>query len=426
MLSKKSRLASARLLAPSNLGGSRVGAAPASLAVGVFRTDCDAAIHRIRLSLERLAEAAGCDLLRPQEVSRRFGLNKNLTWKFARVLLAEDSFDAVAMIPRAEGVEIFLRAFESARVSAPCVDAVRDAIREFEAVVTRHFGDRGQLELVLDGLRSDGNLEQSRRTAFRGMTGVFGVQAAVRLTAQIISPSANAGDPADYTLIVGLAGLQRLRPIGALPVFRASGSTTNPLSASQPLITSSGCAEPEFLLRDFSTFPDSTVTAAAAPGGGLTAELSEGPIGRIGQSDLYFASVTRGAMQLRSTPDDAEISLVTRVSIPTEALLSDLFVHRSMAGLETLRTSIHSTLSQPLSDDPRQRELSLLPIQVTPIVVEDLAAGFGTRGVPGYEEMVGRAFDALGADRAEFRLIRVAMEFPPAPSALLVSWDVPQ
>lgn len=395
-------------------------------ALGAFRSECDAAIASLRTAIRELAASLQSDPLRPQEVSRRFGINKNLTWKFARVLLADDSFEAIGMIPGPEGIEIYLRAFELGGAPPARTQAVRDALHRFDGVVTRHFGDRAQLEVVLDGLRSDGNLESSRRMAFKGMAGVFGVQVRVRVTAQILTPSAIVPDKADIALIVGLAGIQRLRPMGALPMFRAGPAQAGDHAAPKPFVRSEGSEQADFLLRDFSSFPHATVNAKDAPGGRFVLELSEGPLGRMGESDLFFATVTRGIMNLHATPDDTTCNLVTAVSIPSEAFASDVFVHRSIRGTESLHTSIHSTLSQPLTDIAQQRRATMLPIDTAPIFVGDLSKGFGLAGMPRYEEMILRAFEALPADPSEFQLIRVAMQYPPAPSALLVGWDLPQ
>jgi hypothetical protein len=394
--------------------------------LGAFRADCDAAIGVLRQAIRDLASAASCDPLRPQEVARRFAINKNLTWKIARVLVAEDAFEAIPMIPGPEGVEIYLRAFEAAGLAASRTDAVRRAVQGFESVVERHFGGRSQLEVVLDGIRSDGNLESSRRMAFKGMAGVFGLQTRVRVTSQILAPSADRSDVGDYSLIVGLAGLQRLRPIGALPVFRAAGSVKRGTGQPAPFVTPAGSEAPDYFLRDFSTFPNATVGVKPGLDGRFAIELSEGPVGRIGESDLFFATTARELISLRRGGTDADCSLVTSVSIPSESLLSDLFVHKSIEVLDSLHASIHSTLSQPLSEDPDQRRLSTLPINVAPLVIENLALGFAPSGVPRYEEMVLRAFECLKRDPAEFRLIRVAMEFPPAPSALLLNWALPE
>ena len=401
----------------------RGGARPSGdVELGPFRLECDAAIARLRRSLLELAEAADCDPLRPQEVARRFDLNKNLTWKIARLLGARDYFEAISMLPGREGIEIYLRAFDSVASAEPPLRGAREAFRAIEEVIERHFGDRGQLDLVLDAVRSDGNLENSRRIAFRGMSGVFGVQAKVRLTSQIIAPS-REGAMADIALVAGLVGLQRLRPRGRLPVFRwnTGGAGDRP----GPTALFPGEHEHDFLMREHSSFPKATIHVSTEDGRHIM-ELSEGPLGLLGASDLFFGSVARSIMRTTRAPDDTHTEFVTAISIPAEGLVSDLFIHKSIGGLDTLATSLHSTLAQPLSLDAAARESARLPIEAGAVLVEDLATGFGIPEVPRYEAMLGRAFEVLGQDPGAYRLVRVALPYPPAPSALLVRWELPE
>jgi len=376
----------------------------------------------LRRALVSLAEAAGCDPLRPQDVSRRLGLNKNLTWKIARIVAAVDSFEALPMLPGPEGVEIFLRGFAKAGVDGRQVEAVRSALAAIDRIVERHFGDRSQLELVLDGLRTDGALESSRRLAFRGMSGVFGLQARLRVTAQILMPSIEDEAMVDVALLVGLVGLQRLRPLGSMPVFRSVVGQGTDAKVPVPLFP--GEDDSDFLVRDFSSFPRATVHAASEAGRHIF-RLSEGPLGLFGACDLFFGSVVRASGRLRGDPEDPDLEFVTAISLPVEGFSSDLFIHRSIGGLDSLETSLHSTLSQPLSQDQALRDASRLPIDAPPLVVEDLSAGFGLADLPRYEELVGRAFEALGQDVGDYRLVRVALPYPPVPAALLVRWPVP-
>jgi hypothetical protein len=411
---------------PRSLGSPRVvtaGRSPLDVALGAFRTECDGAIQTLRQALQTLARDAGSDPLRPQEVSRQFGLNKNLTWKFARVLLASDPFEAIAMLPGAEGVEIYLRAFEQAGVARIRTDGVREAMSGFDAVVARHFGDRSQLELVLDGLRADGNLENSRRLAFRGMSGVFGLQARIRLTVQILSPNPDTPHKGDVTQLVGLAGLQRLRPIGALPVFRIVGAQQSGGVSSEPLFRTADGSAREYLLRECSTHPDASV-AVQSSAGRTTVELSDGPLGRTGASDLYFGSVVRSTMNLRRQPDDTAHNFITNVSIPAENLLLDVYAHRSFAGTESLQASVHSTLAQPLSFDEAQQQQTMLPIDANPVRVEGLTEVPELPELPAYRRIVERGFEELNLRIEDYRLFRVALAYPPAPSAVLVRWNL--
>ena len=93
---------------------------------------------------------SGADISKPQEVSRQFKLNKNLTWKIAKVLQTNDALEAVPLIPGSEGMEILLAAMSGAGASAASVQAVRTKLAAFEHMVEAHVGDRATLELLME------------------------------------------------------------------------------------------------------------------------------------------------------------------------------------------------------------------------------------------------------------------------------------
>ncbi len=411
---------SAREVAPKS---ERSGVFGSDAMLATFRQECEVAIESIRAAVKGLGNAASSDPTRPQEVSRRFGINKNLTWKFARVLSATDAFDAITMLPGPEGVEIYLRAFAAGGTPEQFTAELRFALKRFDALADRHFGSRAELELVLDGLRTDGTLENARRMAFRGMAVVFGVQARARLTAQIVQPKSSDPRRANVAMLVGLAGLRRLRPIGALPIFRASSD--QPGFTSAPLFGGDAKDATNYLAREFSTIPNSKVHTFES-GERLSVALGEGPIGRSGDSDMIFGTLLPDALSLHAEPGDTTAGFSTAVSIPSESLVSDLFVHKSIPVLESLRASMHATLSTPLPSDRARQAACRLPIDCTPLLMEDLSVGFPLEQFGQYEAMVLRAFEVLKANPADYRLARVAMAFPPVPSALLVEWDLPE
>ena len=390
--------------------------------IGPFRTECQLALSALRKAVETLASDIEVDPLKPQEVARRLKLNKNLTWKFARILLVEDCMDAIPMVPGPEGFDIFARGFERMKAPAQHIAALREAASEFERVVERHFGTRAELEFALDGLRSDGNLEQPRRMAFRGASGVFGVQAATRVVAHFVVPNASDPTTGDLALVAGLSGLRRLRPMPKLPVFRAVRS--GPLDpARRPLITSPTGDENDFILSKYTSIPHGEVTSTSSDGR-FSVHLGGGPVGRIGDAELFFGTLAERAFNLVRRPPDVRNELVTNVSIPCESLVCDLFVHRSIRGLETLRASMHATLSGPLPLDEELREVVRLPIQCDPVAVEDLDRAMQRPRVARYGEIIRDALAALGRDAGEFQLFRVALDYPPMPSALLLRWDL--
>lgn len=390
-----------------------------------FRTECEASIRVIVDAVRSINAAAGVDPLKPQNVARSLRLNKNLTWKVARVLLAHDPFDAIPMLPGPEGVEIYAKAFESHGASSDAVQALRDAFRGFDVVVQRHFGSRAELDLVLDSLRADGNLEQSRRLAFRGLSGVFGVQARLRLTSHILSPS--RADPAlfDVSVIAALCGIRRLRPGINLPVFRNAMKHGAPGSTAEPLLASGAAQLSDFLIRDFSSFPEAAVRSIERDGR-LMVELAEGPIGKPGESDLVFGTLLPAAYDMFAKPNDRVAQFLTSISFPAEYFVADLLVHRSIRGPEAHRSSFHGALSGPIDSSFERLVATELPIETRSVVVDAAWDSLSVDAMPRYSELIAAALGRLGQDLADFRLIRVSMEFPPVPAALRVGWELPE
>jgi hypothetical protein len=65
-----------------------------------------------------------------------------------------------------------------------------------------------------------------------------------------------------------------------------------------------------------------------------------------------------------------------------------------------------------------------LPIQCEPVAIEDFERAMQLPRVARYGEIIRDALAALGRDASEFHIFRVALDYPPMPSALLVRWDL--
>lgn len=398
--------------------------------------DLTAAIIAIQSAIRTVNEAAGLDPLRPQEVSRALKLNKNLTWKCARVLLAEDALDAIPMLPGPEGIEIYLRGFSAVGVDKALLDTAREAYFRFDAAAVLHFGSRPELDSVLDSLRRDANLEQSRRAAFRANSAIFGVQAAARVTMHIVEPpvlataGARQGQPvSSITMVVGLAGIRRLRPMPALPIFRTTVAQAGSVLPLRPPSEVAGeragdvAGDDGFLLREFSSFPEASVRSTRKDGR-LQIELLDGPIGRLGESSMYFGSVLDRAFFVHRSEGDTAAEFVSSVSIPAERFLNEVYIHKAVPIAGGVEASWHATLAGPLPQDETQREHTRLPIDPG-LVALDGALAPANPDIANYDALRDDAFAARGLRREDFRLFRIAIDHPAAPSALLVRWELP-
>ena len=128
--------------------------------------DCNDAVGRLRAALIGLYDSVGADPASPQDVARTFRINKTLTWNMAKLMQAGDGLAAVPHVPGNSSIERFLKATESHGASKKVVEAVRDATKEFERVISVHVGDRATLDLVIDGMASgDGAGLRARQSA---------------------------------------------------------------------------------------------------------------------------------------------------------------------------------------------------------------------------------------------------------------------
>lgn len=394
-----------------------------------FDEHCRRSVHALRGSLLELYRAVGADPSKPQDVSRRYCLNKNLTWKVARIIGAENAFEAVPLIPGPGGLDILLDAMAQAGAPEDALSRVRDAIDEFDRMIELHTGDRNQLELVLDSMGVGGPMEMSRKLAFRGNSGIWGIQAGVRVTAHFLAPSRAEPHLLDLAIMGGLTEVRRLRPVERWPVFQLrhyndDGSPDRrPLrrEAIEPPPPGAATAPGDpWLMRSFCSGAMPTIHPTQR--GDVTLyEIGDGPVGRTGEFSCFF-----GFADLASVPRYRDASntigeLISSVSVPAEALHFDLFVHESLTEAMNPRTEMVGTLGGAVDGVGTMR----LPM---PERFKDLGPGalIDTPLVDRYGEAIQAVMTKLGRSQAEFRCLRLMIEYPPMSSRVIVRYDLPQ
>ncbi|MDZ4829573.1 MAG: hypothetical protein SGJ09_05160 [Phycisphaerae bacterium] len=391
---------------------------------------CRHTVLGLRSALLELYHSVEADITRPQEVARRFGLNKNLTWKIARILQAQDALEAVPLIPGSTGLEILLEAMGNAGAPIAAVERVRAMALEFDRMIESHADDRAGFELLLDSMGGSRPLEIGRKLAFRGNTAIWGLQARVRLTAQFLAP--NAQDPSllDIALVCGLLGVRRLRPVQRWPLFRFArynddasplGTSTNvePLEPSAaekklPWLMSSWCSPPYPPLERVNRADDEVH------------ELTDGPIGRTGEFSCMFGFVERGTVPRYADEQNRTGEPASAITLPIETLLFDLFVHRSLLEARRPELCVYGRPSGTLSLDPDLRVRQLLPFSERLVELGGSPPQVATPLVPGYEKLVATAFERAGWNPRDFFASRLVLEYPPMPSTVVLRYELPE
>ncbi|MBS0189333.1 MAG: hypothetical protein JSS51_14810 [Planctomycetes bacterium] len=388
-----------------------------------FEEDCRRSVQALQSALLELYRAVGADPARPQDVSRQFNLNKNLTWKVARIIAASDGYEAIPLIPGPGGLEILLSAMGKGEAPADKLERVRTAAKEFDRMVEVHTGDRNTLELVLDSAGGGRPMEMSRRLAFRGNSGIWGIQAGVRVTTYFMAP--NRHDPAmlDLATLAGLTRIRRLRPVERWPVFQVreyndDGSATG-RRRRESLERHEGVSSHPWILGSLCSGALPTMHLTQR-GDTTIYELGEGPVGRTGECSCFFGFTDTAEVPRYRDASNTVGEFVSSVSIPAEALLFDLFIHRDLTEAMKPSTEMLGTIGGSVEGAGVLR----LPL---PESIRDMGMGASVDSllVDRYGEGVNAVFDRLERNPRDFRCLRLLVEYPPMSSRAIIRYELP-
>ena len=383
-----------------------------------FTTDFESSVQQLRGALTELLAALGADSSAPQGMARRFGINKNLSWKVSKIVHAQDAHAAAQHIPGAAGVDILLEALERAGASDGDVAKVRKALEAYDRMVELHAGDRATLELMLSSTRPDPKQDASRKLAFQGNSAIWGVQARVRFGAQIIGLNEEQPDLLDAVSFGGYVGFRRLRATAEWPlVFKVAISadgTTN-TKAWESLDPNAGDAvETTPLMPEFCSPHLPELRVADVPHGRAYV-LPEGGVGNTAAIDCTFGWLTRAAAPIYAGTPDEHGAHYYPMNVPAESAQFDLFLHRDLPVRDVPQCVVYSQLENGMGIPSPTHMRYVLPLAET---VQELGAPpvVATPLVPRYPQMIRAVMKRAGWNLEDFRAYRISMRYPPIPT----------
>jgi hypothetical protein len=395
----------------------------------IFEEHLTSAFGELRRALEDAVGSVGVSPSVPQEVARRLGINRNLTWKISKVVGTSDLYQALQHLPGDEAIEILLQAIGRAGSSPDVIERVRAAQRGFSHVVEVHTGDRSTLELVLDSMGGGPSerLEQSRKLAFRGNSGLWGVQARCRATTFLLAPSADDPEKLDTGRIGGMIDLRRLRSGVHWPLFRRrtyhDDGTPMPVDPGREIAIDPAYdqAEGPMLIGDFCTpgLPSISLTRERL---GFVYELGDGPIGNTGLCSCFFGAILRSGVPRYRTSEDRFGELFSEITLPIETLQLDLIVHRDLEFALSPQVVVRGQIAG-VHADGRAPEI---PIGERPVELTGRPPAMHSPVVPRYDELLTRVFARGNWDRREFRAFRLLVQYPPMHSTVIVRFELPE
>jgi hypothetical protein len=159
---------------------------------------------------------------------------------------------------------------------------------------------------------------------------------------------------------------------------------------------------------------------------GIVHELADGPLGLTGTSTFVFGHLERRAVSRYDdgkTGGKGEMGAV--VTMPIETLLFDVIAHRDLAEVAAAKVQVFGNPFGNASLDAEARRSLLLPISERVREITGTPTRFDTEHAQQYPELIKHVFGRIGADPADFRIFRVEMQYPPMPSTVMVSYNLP-
>ena len=392
-----------------------------------FETHYPRSLESLRAALTELYLAVGADPDQPQDTARRFGIHRNLAWKLARIMRSQGPAGVLPYLPGNQGIERAIESFAKAGAPRERLEGLRRAQEEFEAMVATHAGDRATLELMLDSLGLEGEedpLVTSRRLAFRGNSGIWGIQARTRLRADFLAPNPEANEQLDIAQVSGLVDLRRFRPDATWPLFyrqhyNDDGSRRD--HSLEPIGATDAQVSESMLWAEFCSDPRPEIRAIPTKLG-TRYELVGSTIGNRGMTTSVQGAVTRRFAPRYCDEQNTKGSLSAQINAPTEHLLFDLFLHEDLVDEVQPRVLV---LQADASSPGSYGEARRIPCSETLIHLTTVPPLVSTPSFRRYDELVQRVYEHMDWKPGEFRVMRFEMKCPPLNSVVLLEYDLP-
>lgn len=396
-----------------------------------FEEALDHAFQRVRGALTEMIGSVDADITRPQDISRRFKINKNLAWKLSKLITISDPHAVLTNLPGSTGMNTILDAFESNGAPSATVQIARDRLIEFDEMVETHVGDRSTLQLVLASNAParvpTENLHNTRKMGYQCNSSIWGIQARVRMASFFLAPNPENAGMLDTASMGGLIDVRRLRAQASVPLmtrfaYNDDGSAMRPPEV-EPIELGSD-EDQLMLMKEFCSQPVPKFTKIRS-GNTVRWQLAPGPVGNTGLNTWVYGECIRNFAPIYRDPQNTFGEHLAPLNTPCEWALCDILIHKDLQFAQDPRAILLSQIGigpEPVGEDdpiddilPMAEEIEAIghcpPVVATPLI-------------PGYSKMVERVYQRMAWDASDFHGYRIVMKYPPMPTALMIRHDL--
>jgi len=335
-----------------------------------LRDEALAVVGRLRSELGRLVASLPAEGRGASAMARTTGVLRVTCQRVVGALESGgDGVGMLARLPGVEGLRLFVDGFVRAGIPTQDVASARAAVEAFDRLITHAGGSHAKLIRLVQEQATPAPVgdtalatPEQRRELFRAAAAVTGRRCRVAFSIYAFRPRPGDDATLERVLVKGLIG--GIGTPGGMPFVLASGNTLTEAEAG-PRTLDSGAplAEnaPEAIMRAFTSNPLPTISARGTGGNvyqvvdapALTAASAAGlPV----PFDIVTALRGSAPMLNPSTGRPTLSSVWSLVSCPSESLILDVYLHRSIE--RRFRPGLECLLWQAELDIPPERRWS--------------------------------------------------------------------
>jgi hypothetical protein len=360
----------------------------------------------------------------PQRLGAALGLDKVFAHRLLKALRAGDPLAVLAHAPGPDPLRRFLRAARRRGADQELVARALAEVDRFHAVLREEIGDRSRLDALLSSWLPQARAEfelRRKQAVFKAQSQLLGVSAAVNLATVLLHPSAS-GDRIDVVWLVGLYGLQRLRP-GARTKLATRRFVAGEHDRRPTTLAGERIEGLEGLRLDAFCAAEPAELEVRRVGDVVHYLLGGERVGRKAKSDLLLAEVNREEMPRTPAPGRRPY-VFAEISTPAHLLIFDVLAHADLYPAALPELGTYDTAFDGVVDvnDPA-RAIDRLDVAGSLEVLGRGVDRLPAAEVPGHAALLAHVLASLGWDADAFRAWRTRVDYPLYGSQVVVSFD---
>lgn len=367
----------------------------------------------------------------PVKLARAIGIDKVLASRVLRAVASSDPIAALKLMPGPEPLRRLTSAAGQQGVSRELINDLEQAVGEFDALIRNEAGDRSALDAILASWLPDARAEfelRRKQAAYRAMSQLKGSSADVLLASVFLVPSKDDPETIDLVWVMGMIGLQRVRP--GSPIKYASRRLATDHTTNLPRRPTSldGTPVDDFAglrLDEYCSKPLASIEVQRVGEAVHYLLADDAAFGPNSGTDLVFGELNRRELPrfvARETPPRQRFTFA-EISIPSKRLVFDAYVHRDLMPGDPALSIYDTAFDGTVNVNDRSRDIDKLDLNES---TSRLGTGFHRSrcaDVPWYTDLLASVTTKLDWNAGDLIGWRTQMDYPIYGTQVVMAWE---